>query len=334
VHIEPREACGYELEESLASVDQVRPFRFGFQFTSADAGAVVRSARAAEAAGFDVFQVADHVGAQLSPLVTLATAGVATSTIGLGTLVLNNDLHHPVLLAQEVASLDQLTGGRVELGLGAGHSFTEYAAMGLAFDAPRVRKERLAEAVEIARALLDGEALRHEGAHYAVADPQTLRPAQAHVPLLVGVNGRAALAHAARHADTIGLTMLGRTKEDGQHHEVRWEADRLDATVDWIRGAVVGTTEGPELHALVQLVLVTDDRRAAAEDLVAEIDTRPADILSTPFVCLGTHEEMARHLLDCRERWGISYFSVRDVDAFAPVMALVRRLDEGNPVSS
>ncbi len=91
--------------------------------------------------------------------------------------------------------------------------------------------------------------------------------------------------------------MLGRTKEDGQHHEVRWEADRLDATVDWsgVRGRDDG---GLELHALVQVVVVTDDRRAAAEDLVAEIDTRPADILSTPFVCLGTHEEMARHLLD------------------------------------
>ncbi|HEY6471552.1 MAG TPA: TIGR03621 family F420-dependent LLM class oxidoreductase [Acidimicrobiales bacterium] len=311
----------------------MRPFRFGFQFMSADAAEVARSARAAEAAGFDVFQVADHVGAQPTPLVALGAAAAATSTIGLGTLVLNNDLHHPVVLAQEVATLDQLSGGRVELGLGAGHSFTEYAAMGLPFDPPGVRKARLAESVEIVRALLDGQVVRHEGTHYSVVDARTLRPTQAHVPLLVGVNGRAALAHAARHADTVGLTMLGRTKEDGQHHEVRWEADRLDATVDWIRGAV-GTTEVPELHALVQLILETDDRRAAAEELEAELHTRPADILSTPFLCLGTHEEMARHLLACRERWGISYFSVRDVDAFAPVMQLVRRLDDGTADNS
>lgn len=311
----------------------MRPFRFGFQFTSVDAVAVARSARAAEAAGFDVFQVADHVGAQPTPLAALGAAAAATSTIGLGTLVLNNDLHHPVVLAQEVATLDQLSGGRVELGLGAGHSFTEYAAMGLPFDPPGVRKERLAESVEIVRALLDGQVVQHEGTHYSVVDARTLRPAQAHVPLLVGVNGRAPLAHAARHADTVGLTMLGRTKEDGQHHEVRWEADRLDATVDWIRGAV-GTTVVPELHALVQLILETGDRRAAAEELEAELQTRPADILSTPFLCLGTHEEMARHLLACRERWGISYFSVRDVDAFAPVMQLVRRLDEGTADSS
>jgi probable F420-dependent oxidoreductase len=312
----------------------VRPFRFGFQFTSAAATDVARSARAAEAAGFDVFQVADHVGPHVSPLVTLGAAAAATSTISLGTLVLNNDLHHPVVLAQEVATLDQLSGGRIELGLGAGHSFTEYAAIGLAFDSPRVRKERLAEAVAIVRALLDGEAVDHQGTHYSVVGAQTLRPAQAHVPLLVGVNGKAALAHAARHADIVGLTMLGRTREDGQHHEVRWESARLDATIEWVRSAAGERAEDLELHALVQAVVVTDDRRAAAEKLETEIETRLADILATPFLCLGTHEEMARHLLGCRERWGISYFSVRDIDAFAPVMQLVRRLDEGSSHNS
>ncbi len=318
----------------VTSVDRVRPFRFGFQFTSADAAEVAPSARAAETAGFDVFQVADHIGAQPTPLVALAAAAAATSTIGLGTLVLNNDLRHPVVVAQEVATLDQLSGGRVELGLGAGHSFTEYAAIGLAFDPPRVRKERLAEAVEILRALLDGEVVQYEGTHYAVVGAQTLRPAQAHVPLLVGVNGRAALAHAARHADTVALTMLGRTKEDGQHHHVRWESGRLDATVEWVWGAAGGRADDLELHALVQAVVVTDDRLAAAEALATETETSPADLLVTPFLCLGTPEEMARHLLACRERWGISYFSVRDVEAFAPVMRLVRRLDEGTADNS
>jgi alkanesulfonate monooxygenase SsuD/methylene tetrahydromethanopterin reductase-like flavin-dependent oxidoreductase (luciferase family) len=188
--------------------------------------------------------------------------------------------------------------------------------------------------VEIVRALLDGESVHHEGTHYSVVDAQTPRPAQAHVPLLVGVNGRAALAHAARHADTVALTMLGRTKEDGQHHEVRWEAERLDATVERVKRAAGEAGRDVELHALVQSVLVTDDRRAAAEELATELETPPADLLATPFLCHGTHEEMARHLLACRERWGISYFSVRDVDAFAPVMQLVRRLDEGTSRSS
>jgi probable F420-dependent oxidoreductase len=292
-----------------------------------DIAEVAGTARAAEAAGFDVFQVGDHVGTHLSPFVALAAAAVATSTIRLGTLVLNNDLRHPVMVAQEVATLDRVSNGRVELGLGAGHSFTEYAAMGQAFDPPAVRKARLAEAVEIIRPLLDGLEVDYTGAHYRVAGAQTLRPVQARVPLLVGINGRRALAHASRHADTVGLTMLGRTLEDGQHHEMRWEAERLDATVSHIRAAAGDRPSPLELHALVQAVVVTEARSRVADDLSKELATAPSDVLSTPFLCLGSHDEMARHLLACRARWGITYFSVRDVEGFAPVMELVGALD-------
>ena len=171
--------------------------------------------------------------------------------------MLNNDLHHPVPLAQEVATLDQLSGGRVEVGLGAGHSFTEYTAMGQPFDPPATRKERLAESVEILRALLDGGPVSRRGAHYRIDEAVTLAPRQEHVPLLVGVNGRAALAHAVRHADIVAPTMLGRTREDGQHHDVRWEASRLDATVEWMRHEAGERWDGIELHALVQAVVIT-----------------------------------------------------------------------------
>ncbi len=173
----------------------MQPFRFGFQATTTDAEELVRAARAAEAAGFDVFQVGDHVGSQLSPFVALATAAAATSTIRIGTLVLNNDLRHPVAVAQEAAMLDRVSDGRVELGLGAGHSFTEYAAMGLAFDPPAVRKARSgrggrdppAAARRKRRSTTPAATTRRVGA-------QTLRPVQTRLPLLVGVNGRAALA--------------------------------------------------------------------------------------------------------------------------------------------
>ena len=290
---------------------------------------IVGSARAAEDAGFDVFQVGDHVGTHLSPFVALGAAAAATSAIRLGTLVLNNDLRHPVMVAQEVATLDRASQGRVELGLGAGHSFTEYAALGKAFDPPRVRKARLAEAVEILCPLLDGVEVDYLGEHYRVSGARTLRAVQARVPILVGVNGHTALAHAARHADTIGLTLLGRTLEDGQHHEMRWQAERLDATVSHIRAAAGDRWPQPELHALVQAVVVTDNRSRVAEELSEELAHDPSDLLSTPFLCLGTHEEMARHLLTCRDRWGISYFTVREIDGFAPVMTLVRTLDRG-----
>jgi probable F420-dependent oxidoreductase len=259
--------------------------------------------------------------------VTLAAAAAATSTIRVGTLVLNNDLRHPVEVAQEVATLDSMSGGRVELGLGAGHSFPEYAAVGLAFDPPAVRKARLAEAVEIVRALLDGQKVDHTGTHYRVTDAQALRPVQTHLPLLVGVNGRAALAHAARNADTVALTMLGRTLEDGQHHEMRWEAERLDSTIGQIRAAAGDCWSQLELHALVQAVTVTDTRSRVAEELSGQLSMSTSDVLATPFLCFGSPNEMADHLLACRARWSISYYTVRDIEGFAPVIALVRDLD-------
>ncbi len=306
----------------------MRPFRFGLQSTATAPQEVLCTARAAETAGFDVFQVGDHVGAEPSALVCLAAAAIATERIRLGTLVLNNDLRHPVTLAQEVATLDQVSGGRMELGLGAGHSFTEYAAMGQPFDPPATRKERLAESVEILRALLDGGPVSYWGAHYRIDQAVTLAAQQEHVPLLVGVNGRNALAHAVRHADIVAPTMLGRTREDGQHHDVRWEASRLDATIEWMRKEAGERWDGIQLHALVQAVVITDDRARATAEIAGRIGMDVADALSTPFLCVGTHAEIEQHLQACRERWGFSYYSVRDIDSFAPVLTRLR-VDDG-----
>jgi probable F420-dependent oxidoreductase len=306
----------------------VRPFRFGLQSTSTDLRGVVRSARLAEDAGFDIFQVGDHVGTEPSPLLSLAAAAEATDRIRLGTLVLNNDLHHPVTLAQELSTLDHLSGGRLEVGMGAGHSFTEYATMGTTFDPPALRKERLAEAVEIVRALFNGGPVSFAGSHYQLDAAMTLTPLQEHVPILVGVNGRAALAHAAEHADVVAPTMLGRTLEDGHRHDVRWEAGRLDDTIEWVQECAGNRWPSLEVHALVQSVVVTEDRGQAGVDIAAHTGMDAADILCSPFLCLGTYEEIAQHLRVCRERWGVSYFSVRDVEAFAPVIRLLRGADE------
>jgi probable F420-dependent oxidoreductase len=299
-------------------------FRFGLQSTARDVGGVCKGARDAELAGFDVFQVGDHIGAGVSPLVSLAAAAGVTERITLGTLVLNNDLRHPVVLAQELATLDRLSDGRVEVGIGAGHSFTEYAAAGLPFDPPSVRKQRLAESVEILRSLLDGSKTTFDGRHYTVESATIIRPKQRHVAILVGVNGKTALAHAARHADIVAPTMLGRTLADGQSHEVRWEADRLDETVAWVRDAAASAGRAMCLHALVQAVVLTADRDSVAKDIARRYGMALSDVLATPFLCLGTHREMSDHLLECRERWGIEYYTVRAIDEFEPVIASLR----------
>jgi len=248
-----------------------------------------------------------------------------TTTLRIGPLVLNNDFHHPVHLAQELASLDHLSGGRLEVGLGAGHSFPEYKAIGQHFDPPAVRKARLAESVEILRRLLNGEAVTYHGEHYNIDNVRTLRSLQDQIPLLIGVNGKRALAHAARHADIIGLTMLGRTLEDGQRHEARWEPERLDATVNHISEQAGERWGQMELNVLVQAVVVTNNRREAAEQVVSRVPGLSVDdALSTPFLAIGTHDEIADHLVACRDRWGISYFSVRDIGGFVPVISRLK----------
>jgi probable F420-dependent oxidoreductase len=262
----------------------------------------------------------DHVGAEAAVLTSLAAVAVSTSRIRLCPLVLNNDLRHPVVLAQELATLDHLSDGRLEIGVGAGHAFTEYEAIGQRFDPPATRKARLAESVEILKRLFDGERVNYVGEHYQLHDALTLRPIQDHVPILVGVNGKKALAHAARNADIVAPTMLGRTLSDGQRHEVRWEADRLDDTIAWIRHAAAVRWPQLELHALVHSVVVTDDQHDAAERIAIRTGMAVDDILVTPFLCIGTHEQIADHLVSCRERWEISYYSVREIDAFAPVI--------------
>lgn len=307
----------------------MRRFRFGYQLMADEPIEVRRQAQAAEAAGFDVLCSFDHLGEHLSALAHLVAAAGWTSRIRLCPLVLNNDLRHPALLAQELASLDRLSGGRLEVGIGAGHAFVEYAAAGLAFDPPGIRKARLAEAVEVLRRLLDGEEVTYAGQYYRLSGVSVLRPQQAHVPILVGVNGRAALAHAARHADAIGLTMLGRTLPDGQRHEVRWEPVRLDATVAWIREQAGDRWDRLELNALVQAVMVTDDGQAAAEELADKVvGLSASDALATPFVAMGTEAEIAQHLQRCRSRWGISYFVVRELESFAPVIERLRSADD------
>ena len=192
-------------------------------------------------------------------------------------------------------------------------------------DPPAVRKRRLAESVEILRRLLDGEEVTFAGEHYRLDGVRTMRATQARLPILVGVAGREALAHAARHADAIGLMGLGRTLADGQRHAVRWEPERLTATVDHIRA------DAGERFA--------DDRaqRARAggrghrrpprrgERLVAAIEGLTVeDALATPFLALGTHDEIAEHLLACRERWGISNYTVRSIEDMAPVIGTAR----------
>lgn len=307
-----------------------RAFRFGIQLMKGDPDELRTAARAAEEAGFDVLLVGDHVGNAWAPLPVLTDLAAVTHRVRLGTLVLNNDLRHPLLLAQELTTLDHISGGRVELGLGAGHSWPEYEAMGRPFDAATVRKARLAESVEVLRLLLDGRRVDRAGPHYVLKGAQVKRTIQDRLPIHVAGNGRALLTHAARHADIVGLSGLGRTLPDGQRHVARFEPARLDDQISVIRAAAGDRWAILELSALIQRVEITPRRRAAARRCAERIEGLTAvHALETPFLALGTHAQIAEQLVRARQRWGISYFVVRDAAAFAPVM---QRLRSSSPV--
>jgi probable F420-dependent oxidoreductase len=306
---------------------RVKPFRFGVVVGSASSRAGwADTARKIEALGYSTLLMPDHLQEIFPPLVPLVSAADATSTLRVGTFVLNNDFRHPVLLAREAAAIDLLTDGRLELGLGAGYVRSEYEEAGIQFDPAPVRIERLGEAVRIIKGLLEGEATSLDGRHYRVAGHRgyPLPRQRPRLPILVGGNGPKLLALAAREADIVGLTGLGHRRGGREVDLAAFKPAAVDERVEWVRSAAGERFDRLELNALVQRVVVTDEPRRPAAELAAE---RPElsleDAIETPYLLFGTVGQMVEALRARRERWGLSYYVVREpvADAFAPVVA-------------
>ena len=209
--------------------------------------------------------------------------------------------------------------------MGAGHAAPEYAALGLPFDPPAVRKERLMSSLRILHSLFHTGAVDHHDEFYDVTDVHVTRGSVPPVRLLAGLNGRRWLRRAAEWADVLGPTMTGRTHADGAHHDVRFEPERLDRLMGELRDDLGDRFDALEWNALVQRVIVTDDRERVAAELAADIPSLDAaHALTTPFLAIGTHDEIADHLRMVRERWGFSYFTVRVLDDFVPVIERLR----------
>lgn len=303
-----------------------RSFRFEYQLSGGDVSNPVAAAVEAEAAGFDTVLVSDHIGADGSaPMVTLDAIAQATSRIRLGTFVSNHDMRNPVQLAWAASTLDRLSAGRFELGLGAGHTPQEYAATGTPLDPPRVRKERLIEGVEVIRRLVDGETVTFDGQHVRVDDAEIDAAVQSRLPILVGGNGATLLARAGTHADIVGLQGLGRTQADGHSHEVKWSPERLDDQIGQVRSGAGERFNDIELNAMVQWTQITDDYETTLEqacELVPDLITEHAREI--PYLLFGTVERIVGKIQACRDRWGISYLVVRERHDFAEVINSAR----------
>ena len=269
----------------------------------------------------------DHFRNELATGLALLTAAEATTTLRVGSLVFDNDFRHPTILAKEAASLDVLSGGRFEIGMGAGWLRSEYDEAGITFDPPGLRVGRLEEAVRIVKGLFADEPLHFAGRYYHVNGLTGLpRPVQRpHPPLVIGGGGRRVLSLAAREADVVSFAP--RAKVDGSGLDrADITAAAVDQKVAWVREAAGDRFASLEINLLVQAVAVTDERAPAIEGLVKRFEATPEVVESSPFVFVGSVDRISETLRERRERYGISYWVVFEVamEAFAPVVARLR----------
>jgi probable F420-dependent oxidoreductase len=309
-------------------------FRFGFNvFGIRSRHDFVERCRAAEAYGYDVVLATDHLGAP-APFPTLVAAAEATERLRVGTLVLNIGFWNPHLLAREVATVDQLTDGRLELGLGSGHMRWEFDAAGIAWEPFAARCERLEQAIKELGRLFGGPDYEQRTPARELFDLPELRPVQRRgfggsgPPLLVGGTGDRVLRLAAEHADIVGHAGARQLEGRPPGSFALATAEQADERVRFVRERAGGRAGGLESNVLVQAVVVTPDRRAAAERLVAErmpfftVD----EALETPFLLIGTEEQIAERLRENRERFGFSYISVHEpyMKELGPVIGRLR----------
>jgi len=300
-----------------------RPFRFGAQLRGATSGHEWRAkCRRVEALSYDTLAVADHFPRGLGPFAALATAAAVTDRIRIGTFVFANDFRHPAVLAKENATLDLLSGGRLEVGIGAGWLRSEYEATGIPFDSAGVRIDRLAEAIPLITRLWTEENVTAQGRFYRVTDLSLLpRPVQApHPPVLIGGGGQRILSLAARHADIVALNPRATPEGTPDHRDITAEATARKIT--WVREAAAERLADMEVNIVVLRVIPTDDREAAAHQLATELHLTPAEVLASPHVLLGSVDEMAEAVRERRSRYGISYVTVTEdgLEPFAPVI--------------
>jgi probable F420-dependent oxidoreductase len=303
-----------------------RPFRFGLSLAGFDHGHDwAETARRVEDLGYSTMLVPDHLGNQLAPLPAIAAAAAATTRLRVGTFVLANDFRHPVLLAKEAATVDLLSSGRLELGLGAGWRREEFDAAGLAFDPGPTRLARLEESVTVLRGLWGGERFSFAGDHYRVQglEGRPLPVQAGGPPLFLGGGGPRLLALAGRVADVVGLAP--RSRPDGTLDPADVTPEATDAKLAVLRQAAGPRFADLELNVLVLAARVGQgvSRQREAERLAASWAVGPDAVLASPHAVLGPPEQVADDLLEHRARFGISYVTVPEpaMAAFAPVVA-------------
>ena len=318
-------ASGY-VAWMVSSPFPVRPFRFGVQLDAAIAGrSWADTARHIEALGYAVTTMPDHFTDQLAPMPALQAVLDATTTLRAGALVFDNDYKHPVVLAKELATMDVLSEGRVEIGLGAGWMASDYEQAGIAYDRPGVRIDRFVEGLAVIKAAMGPEPFDFAGEHYTVAGYSGMpKPVQAPCPpVLIGGGGKRVLTIAARHADIVGVNSNMHAGVVGPDAFASMSAEAVAEKVAIVADAAGDRIGDIEMNIRTFFVKVTDDRDGALDRISRAIDVEPSMLAASPFALVGTPAEIVDLLLARRSEYGFSYVIVGggDIDSFAPVVA-------------
>jgi probable F420-dependent oxidoreductase len=304
----------------------VNSFRFGVDLHEPLPGSGWNdTARELEDLGYSTAFVPDHFDEGLGPIAAMASAAAVTTTLNVGTLVLDCDYRHPAVLARELATIDLLSEGRLEVGLGAGWKRLDYDRSGIPMDQPKVRVDRMIEHTRIIKALFNEEPVTFAGEHYTITDlPGTPRPYRAGgPPILIGGGARRVLRFAGQVADIVGVNASihsGEIDTAAAHDAL---AARIDEKVGWLREGAGARFEQVEMNAWLSVAEVTDDTAGVA-DLVAQLfSAEPKDVLESPLALIGSLAECADELQARRERWGYSYHVIPGDKArgFAPLVA-------------
>jgi probable F420-dependent oxidoreductase len=307
----------------------MKPFHF-----LADVGEIVTGpelgarARRAEQMGYHALVLPDHLISQLSPVVTMATVAAATSTLRVSAFVMNNDLRHPAVLAQDLASLDVLSDGRLDIAIGAGWNKPEYDAIGLAFDRTPVRQARLAESITVLKGLFTGEPFSFAGEHYTITaySAQPVPVQRPHPPFFIGGGGRRTLTLAGTEAAIVGLAprILGNSKLDAMSLTLAAAREKIG----WVREAAGERFESLEFNIYPSAwpVVITDNLREEARRVIDSLRTRTGvelnedEVIDSPHVFIGSIDRLVEKFLQLREELGITSILLGEIDELTPVL--------------
>jgi probable F420-dependent oxidoreductase len=310
-----------------AIVPHNRRFRFAVIATKAESASHFRNdARKWEDLGYSALFVSDHLmGFPLAPISAMAMIAEATDRLRFGSLVLATDFRHPALLGREAATLDLLSEGRLELGMGAGWMTADYEKSGIPLDPASVRIDRLTESLAVIRGLFADGPVTFIGRHYQIRDLEgTPKPVQKPgPPIIVGGGARRILSLAGREADIVGIN-ANLARGDASHPDVSRTLgpEATDQKLAWVREAAGPRFDDLEIQQCVSYVTITDDPIGTAQALAPLVHLAPDVVLQTPVALIGSIDRIVEDLIDRRERWQMSYVVVADIVAeeFAEVV--------------